>query len=581
MTKYPNTQIPRELQSSNPEATTQDPASDKGANSAFGFRHSDFIRHWVFGCFVILSCFLLDQSAARAAQRPNILFIAIDDLRPELGCYGSPIARSPVLDRLAADGMLFNRAYCQQAICSPSRASLMTGARPDDIGVVENTAYFRELNPDIVTLPQHFIANGYEAVYCGKIYHARMTDMGKSWSRPPAWKQAPVKRTQLPGNYALPENQKLWAENKEKMLAKYGQKGSGGLIHGPAYESADVEDHVYGDGFNTQLAIATLKDHRKKKPGQPLFLALGFTKPHLDFIAPKKYWDLYDRNDIQLATQTKGPQNGAATGLHASFELRTRHGIPKSGPIGDDLARTLLHGYYACVSYVDAQIGMMIEALDDAGIRDNTIIIVWGDHGWHLGDMGIWGKATNYEIATRVPLMIWTPDMKARGKKTDALVELIDMYPTLCELAGLPLPKHLAGKSFVPLLSDPNQKWKSAAISQFPNPALREWAANPLSPGMRQTFFGPLIKDVEKRIIQQQDKSWNRELFENHLMGYSMRTDRYRLVSWRDHRDRKAPPVFVELFDHQTDPTETVNVAGKRPKLVKKLTRQLNATLGK
>lgn len=529
-----------------------------------------------------LLCFItvLLSSVSAAADRPNILFIAIDDLRPELGCYGSPIAKSPHLDKLAGEGLLFHRAYCQQAICSPSRASLMTGARPDTIGVIENTAYFRELNPDIVTLPQHFIANGYEAAYCGKIYHARMTDNDHSWSRKPAWKSVGVKRPVNPGSYALPKNRKLWKENGEKILAKYGKAGSGGLIHGPAYEAADVPDHGYMDGFNARLAIATLKDHLQKKNDKPLFLALGFTKPHLDFIAPKKYWDLYDPADIKLATQTKAPQDGAATGLHASFELRTRHGIPKSGPIGDDLARTLLHGYYACVSYVDAQIGMMIKAIDDAGIRDNTIIIVWGDHGWHLGDMGVWGKATNYEIATRVPLMIWTPDMKARGKKTDALVELIDMYPTLCELAGLPLPKHLAGKSFVPLLSDPDQKWKSAAISQFPNPALREWAANPLSPGMRQTFFGPLIEDVEKRIIQQQGDAWNRDLFENHLMGYSMRTDRYRLVAWQDHRDPKAKPVFVELFDHKTDPTETVNIAAKRPKLVERLTKQLSATLG-
>ena len=514
-----------------------------------------------------------------AAPRPNILFIAIDDLRPELGCYGSPVAKSPTLDRLAADGLLFNRAYCQQAICSPSRASLMTGARPDSIGVIENTAYFRELNPDIVTLPQHFIAHGYEAFFCGKIYHGRMTDMEKSWSRRPAWNGLPYKRKKLPGNYARPENQKLWTANKERMLAKYGPQGAGGLIHGPAFESANVDDHIYGDGFNTQLAIATLQDHLKKKPMQPLFLGLGFTKPHLDFIAPKKYWDLYDRTDLKLAPQTKGPKKGAATGLHASFELRTRHGIPKSGPIGDDLARTLLHGYYACVSYVDAQIGKMIKAIDEAGIRDHTIIIVWGDHGWHLGEMGIWGKATNYEIATRVPLIIWTPTMEARGRKTDALVELIDMYPTLCELADLPLPKHLEGQSFVPLLDDPNQVWKSATLSQFPNPALREWAANPLSPGMRQTFFGPLIENVERRIIEQQGDTWNRDLFENHLMGYSMRTDRYRLVSWRDHRDRKADPIFVELFDHQSDPTETENIASKNPELVKKLTQQLNTLL--
>ena len=513
--------------------------------------------------------------AERSDGRPHVLFIAIDDLRPELGCYGSPIAKSPNLDKLAADGMRFDRAYCQQSICSPSRASLMTGARPDRIGVIENTAYFRELNPEIVTLPQHFIKNGYEAVYCGKIYHGRMTDADLSWSRKPAFNRCPVKMKGLPGNYALKANQELWASNKEKMLAKYGKAGSGGLIHGPAYESADVPDHAYPDGYSTRLAIATLKDHREKKPKQPLFLALGFKKPHLDFVAPKKYWDLYDRDKIQLAKQTIGPKRGAATGLHASFELRTRHGIPKKGPIGPELAKTLLHGYYACVSYVDAQIGMMLEALEEAGIRDDTVIVVWGDHGWHLGEMGIWGKATNYEISTRVPLIAWTPNMKARGQSTDALVELLDIYPSLCELAGLPKPAHLAGESFVPLLDDPKRKWKKHAISQFPNPALREWAANPLSAGMRQTFFGPLIEEVESKIIKQQGKSWDRDLFENQLMGYSLRTDRHRLVAWLDYRNIESEPLYLELYDHAKDPEETENVAEEFPLIAEELLKRL------
>jgi iduronate 2-sulfatase len=479
------------------------------------------------------------------------------------------------LDKLAKEGMRFDRAYCQQAICSPSRASLMTGARPDEIGVIENTAYFRELNPEIVTLPQHFIKHGYETVYCGKIYHARMTDDKHSWSRKPAYTRCPVKMKWLPGNYALPENQKLWASNKEKMLAKYGKDGSGGLVHGPAYESADVPDHAYSDGFNTRLAIATLKDHIDKNSKQPLFLALGFKKPHLDFIAPKKYWDLYDRENIKLAKQTNEPKDGAATGLHASFELRTRHGSPKQGPIGPELAKTLLHGYYACVTYVDAQIGMMLETLDEAGIRDDTVIVVWGDHGWHLGDMGIWGKATNYEIATRVPLIVWTPAMKARGESTSALVELVDVYPTLCELADLPKPAHLAGKSFVPLLDEPKRQWKKHAVSQFPNPALREWAANPLSPGMRQTFFGPLIEEVERKIIKQQGKSWDRDLFENHLMGYSLRTDRHRLVAWLDYREIEAEPLYLELYDHAKDPEETENIAKKFPQKTEALLKRL------
>ena len=528
---------------------------------------------------ILQSCFfcafLFQGQTAFAIPRPNVLFVAIDDLRPELGCYGSSIAKSPNLDKLAKEGMRFDRAYCQQAICSPSRASLMTGARPDEIGVIENTAYFRELNPEIVTLPQHFIKHGYEAVYCGKIYHARMTDNDHSWSRKPAFNRCPVKMKWLPGNYALKENQELWASNKEKMLAKYGKDGSGGLIHGPAYESADVPDHAYSDGFSTRLAIATLKDHIDKNPKQPIFLALGFKKPHLDFVAPKKYWDLYDREKIKLAKQTKSPEGGAVTGLHASFELRTRHGIPKKGPIGPELAKTLLHGYYACVSYVDAQIGMMLEALDEAGIRDDTLIVVWGDHGWHLGDMGIWGKATNYEIATRVPLIVWTPEMKARGESTGALVELVDIYPTLCDLAGLPKPSHLAGKSFVPLLDEPKRKWKKLAVSQFPNPALREWAANPLSSGMRQTFFGPLIEEVERKIIKQQGKSWDRDLFENHLMGYSLRTDRYRLVAWLDYREIEAEPLYLELYDHAKDPEETKNVAKEFPQKTEALLKRL------
>ena len=327
------------------------------------------------------------------------------------------------------------------------------------------------------------------------------------------------------------------------------------------------------------MAIATLKDHIRKNPDKPLFLGLGFKKPHLHFIAPKRYWDLYDPAEIPLAEQTLPPKGGAATGLHASFELRVRHGIPKYGPLGEDLERTLKHAYYACVSYIDAQIGLMLDALKEAGIRDNTIIVVWGDHGWHLGEMGIWGKATNYEIATRVPFIVWTPDMKYPGRSTNGIVELLDVYPTLCELAGLPVPEHCEGKSITALLDDPKTEWWKPAISQFPNPALREWAANPLSPGMRQTFFGPLIKDVESRIQKQMGDKWDRDLFENHLMGYTLRSARYRLVVWTDHRDKSMEPLFVELYDHNKDPKETINVADQNPKMVEKLLTRMKKRL--
>jgi len=362
------------------------------------------------------------------------------------------------------------------------------------------------------------------------------------------------------------------------MLAKYGEAARKGLGSGPAYESADVPDNAYIDGYNTELAIATLKE-MVQNGDRPFFLALGFKKPHLNWVAPKKYWDLYDPAKLPLAENTSGPKDGAAMGLHASFELRTRAGIPKLGPLGPELSTTLKHAYLACVSYVDAQIGRMVAALKKAGVADHTIIIIWGDHGWHLGDMGIWGKATNYEIATRVPLMICTPDMPAstRGRTTDALVELVDIYPTLCDLTGIPLPPHLEGHSFKPLLVNPDRPWKKAVFSQFPNPALREWAANPLSRGMRETWFGPLITQVEARIKAQQKDKWDRELFENRLMGYAMRTDRYRFVIWKDTSRQDAQPVFLELYDHREDPAETVNIAAKRPEIVAKLLTQFNA----
>jgi arylsulfatase A-like enzyme len=288
---------------------------------------------------------------------------------------------------------------------------------------------------------------------------------------------------------------------------------------------------------------------------------------------------MYDPTQIPMASQTESPEGGTAMGLHASFELRVRHGIPKEGPIEGELARTLKHAYLASVSYVDAQIGKMIVALEEAGLRENTIIILWSDHGYHLGDMGIWAKATNYEIATRVPLMIWTPNMpdQHRGKSTDALVELVDMYPTLCELAGLEAPAHLEGQSFVPLLEDPSREWKPAVFSQYPNPALREWAANPLTPAMRETYFGPLIEEVEGRIMEQQGEKWDRDLFENHLMGYTMRTDRYRMMIWKDTQNPEAEPLFVELYDHENDPGETHNVADEQPELVGTLLAQFEA----
>ncbi|MHC4556629.1 MAG: sulfatase [Planctomycetota bacterium] len=528
-----------------------------------------FLKEIGFGA-VALSSFQITGFGA-SSERPNILFIAIDDLRPELGCYGEKLVKTPNLDRLAQEGLKFTRAYCQEAICGPSRASLMTSLRPNSCGVVENVTYFRETMPDVITLPQHFIRNGYESINIGKIYHGNMRDEEKSWNKKPVYPKAYQPRPL--GGYQLPENRKIVEQRRKEVKEQYGSKQFGGLACGPAYECADVPDDAYTDGRSAAAAVATLRELKgSSSSGKPFFMGLGFYKPHLPFVAPKKYWDMYNPNQISLADNPFAPKNAPSMGLHSSFELRVRHGIPKAGDIPDDMARTLIHAYLACASYVDAQIGKVLAELDRLGLRDNTIIMVWGDHGWHLGEHGIWGKATNYEIATRVPLIVSAPGMKARGKSSDALVELLDMYPTLCELADLSVPRHVEGKSFAPLLHKPDREWKETVFSQFPCPALREWAALPLSEGMRQTFFGPLIQYVEGRLKAEEPDEWSRDIYENHLMGYTVRTDRYRLVCWVDDRDREYT-IATELYDHKIDPDENVNIASNQENegLVKEL----------
>jgi len=521
------------------------------------------------------------------SKKPHVLFISIDDLRPMLASYGDPLAKTPNLDLLAAQGVQFNRAYAQQAICGPSRASVLTGMRPDTLGVTHNYVKFRHKLKNVVTIPQYFIEHGYNAAGFGKIFHHGDKDEALAWNWQPAVDKLPKGITK-PSRYALSTNTELQRFYRKKMREKYGEQAKFGLGSGPAFENADVPDSTYIDGYTTELAKVTVKDMLAKSD-KPLFIGFGMNKPHLPWIAPKKYWDMYNRKDIELAYQNISPQsvpvNAASMGVHASFELRTFYNVPNYGEISPELAISLRHAYLACISYIDAQIGKMITALKQENILDNTLIIAWSDHGYHLGDMGIWGKASNYEIATRVPLIISTPEMRqgsekyAQGQQSNALVELIDIYPTLAELTGLPVFASLEGKSVVPLLSKPNQAWKKVAYSQFPSPALREWGAYPLRKGMRETYFGKLIVDVEKRIQVQQKEKWNRELFEQHLMGYSMRTARYRFIAWLDTRALDNKPLFIELYDHQTDKHETVNVAEAHPKVVEKLLKELKKSL--
>jgi arylsulfatase A-like enzyme len=448
-----------------------------------------------------------------AATKPNVLFIAVDDLRPEFGAYGSKYIHSPNLDRLARQGVTFDRAYCQQAVCSPSRSSLMTGTRPDTTKVWDLVTHFRTAIPDVVTLPQHFKNNGYFVQGMGKLYHGGYDD-APSWSVP--WSNPKVV------TYGKPENQ-------ARQNASRGANTPG--IRGPAFESSDVPDNTFHDGALAEMAVKALGEMAKKN--QPFWLGVGFIRPHLPFVAPKKYWDLYDPAKIELAPNPFRAKDAPEFAVLPGGEMRAYQNIP-AGPIPDDLARPLKHGYYAAISYMDAQLGKVLDELERLKLRDNTIIVLWGDHGWKLGEHGAWCKHSNVENDTRAPLIISAPGFKTTGKHSASLVEFVDLYPTLAELAGLPQPAHLEGTSLVPVLRNPAKAVKSAAFSQYPRPHNGQ-----------------------------------------QLMGYSMRTERYRFTRWVERNDH-SKIVATELYDHQTDPQENVNIAGdpKQAALVAKLTAQ-------
>lgn len=441
------------------------------------------------------------------AAKLNVLFIAVDDLRPELGCYGVAGIKTPNIDALAKSGLRFNRAYCQQAVCSPSRTSLLTGRRPDTTKIYNLVDHFRQTIPEVVTLPQQFKNNGYFCQAFGKIYHMGLDD-------PPSW-SAPSFGSGGDGS------------NKPEKTKKAARKAGGG--RGPAWAAREVADNELVDGETADAALRAMNEIKDK----PFFLAVGFHKPHLPFIAPKKYYDLYRTNDMRLAQNPFPPKDVFPLALTDWGELRSYDGVPKKGPIPEGMARELIRGYYAAVSYTDAQVGRLLEELQRLGLREKTIVILWGDHGWQLGEHGLWSKHTNFEIATHVPLLVSVPRQKSRGLKTDALVELVDVYPTLCELAGVPLSDGLEGKSFAPLLENPKRPWKAAAFSQYPR---------------------------------------------GKVMGYSIRTGRYRYTEWEE---KDKTPVGMELYDHQKDPDENVNIVHltANEKLVAKLSQQLHRGL--
>ena len=480
-----------------------------------------------FTAFTVTASSLVAAPATKPTKRMNVLFIAVDDLRPQLGCYGQTQMKTPNIDALAERGLLFNRAYVQQAVCSPSRTSLLTGRRPDTTKVYDLETHFRTTIPDVVTLPQYFKQQGYHTQGFGKIYHGGLDDAA-SWSVPHTHPGGPA--------YGSREINERIAERRKQQQQQPRQGRQGGNRErpekGPPWEVADVDDDALPDGKTAIGAIKALNEIKDK----PFFLAVGFIKPHLPFVAPKKYFDLYPPEQIELPKNDQRPQGIPKYAVTNFGELRGYEGMPKDPePITADQARDLIRAYYAAVSYTDAQVGRVVAELDRLGLRENTIIVLWGDHGWHLGEQGQWCKHTNFENATRVPLIVSVPSGHPKpAVKTDALVETVDLYPTLCELAALGRPDGLEGTSFAPLFADPSRAWKRAAFSQYPREGRK-------------------------------------------VMGYSIRTDRYRYTEWQDSATRKS--LAAELYDHETDPAETVNVADKADQVdtVKKLSAQLNA----
>ena len=415
-------------------------------------RSTSNLQRWLIMRNLLLLFSLLVFSGVTAsrvaAERPNVLFIAVDDLRPELACYGEQHIHSPHIDRLAKSGTLFERAYCMVPTCGASRASLMTGIRPNAKRFVNYLAWAEKDAPGITTLNSHFKNNGYRTTSLGKIFH-HPADNSQGWSQP-AWRPRGVARYQLPGNARRhEEGQKLPRPKR-----------------GPAWESADVPDNSYADGVLAERAVAELG--RLKNNEEPFFLAVGFFKPHLPFVAPQKYWDLYDHADIQLPANYHVPQAAPKESIHSSGELRAYADIPAKGPVSEATARNLIHGYYACVSYTDALIGSLLDELDRLQMTDNTIVVLWGDHGWNLGEHTLWCKHSCYETSMRIPLIVRMPGV-TDGRRTPALTESIDVYPTLCELAGIPLPEHLQGRSLVAVLKNPDIEWDATATGRYRN----------------------------------------------------------------------------------------------------------------
>jgi len=445
----------------------------------------------------------VSQAKEEVKQKPNILFIAVDDLKPLIAAYGDKQAITPGMDRLAKEGMAFQNCYVQQAISGATRASCLTGMRPDKTRVWDLVTDFRQVNPNAVSMPEYFIKNGYETAAVGKIYHMGSTGPGHD---APSWTLPYV-------------NDK--AETYVNFTPEKGKKG-------PAIECADVPDITYQDGVCAQEGIKLMQ--QLKVGGKPFFLAVGFHKPHLPFVAPKKYWDLYKRDQFQIAPFQKKALNSPDMAYHVSGELKQYTDIPQFDSYSEDelqhlsadKQKELIHGYYAATSYMDAQLEKVLNELDRLGLAENTIVVLWGDHGWHLGDHGLWNKHTDFENATKACMLMRAKGMATNAKPTTQC-EFVDIFPTLCDLAGIPTPNYLDGISLVPAMKNPTTQLRDYALSQYPR---------------------------------------------GKAMGYSIRTKRFRYTQWIGNYYSAEKPYSeakveaTEMYDYEKDPLETKSVIG-------------------
>lgn len=440
-----------------------------------------------------LSLLCLHGILVAEQSRPNILFIGFDDMRPLIGCYGDSIARTPNLDRFAKKAVRFSNAHVQQAVCAASRASFLTGCRPETTGVDypytdEFTSTFIKKHPTITT---RFFNEGYFVRAIGKIHHGSLDEA----------LSAPIYKRFALHNHILPENKKLKQRQRQP------------------FEHPEVADNAYADGLLADETIKTIR--RQKDRTEPFFLAVGFFKPHLPWNCPKKYHDLYQTEDMPIAKVRELPVDGLPWSTHHVAVNAFAGPKPSNDNIlKDRRSRQLIHSYYACMSYVDAQFGRIVDSLEKQGLMDNTIIVVWSDHGYHLGEQAMWGKSANFYLDTHVPLMIYTPNSAGAGQTCTALVEYVDLYPTITELAGLETPDYLEGSSLTPLLKEPGRKWKSAVFAQYPR--------------------------------------HDRE-------GFVIQTKNFRYIEWRKRTEGGSVGEVVgrELYDHRNSRLEAKNLANQ------------------